>query len=235
MKRLVILTCFLALAGASAVGDTVLYDNTTAASFTNGNSASPTYQISGSYSGGGNNWVADSFTISANDIVDSISFGTWIQDYYETPALAGVNWTISTSKYVNNGVLSSGVGTSFTKAVEPESGSNGYYINTWLFNLSNPVSLAPGTYYLYLSNVSLAASDNPSPVYWDISNNPSSKAYSINKGYGGFSTSSNTFTLIGVDPPPSVPESSGPFDLCLAALAIAAAAFYRRRVSLRDV
>ncbi len=239
MKRLVILASLFALAGASASNATtlpILYDNSTASSYTNPDAGNANYQISGN-----GYWVADSFTISGNDIIQSISFGNWISTYGGTPSgLSSINWAITSSPDGGTSYASGQASSLQNSLMSTSAEANN---NLWgydsTFNVT--VSLQPGTYYLDLSNATLinAGDFSSTLVNWDISNGPSLAYHSYNYSYHS-NGSSNTFTLYGVDPPPSVPESSNPLDLCLAALAIAAATLFKSgwhlcRGSLRSV
>lgn len=234
MKRQVFLTCLLAIAGAISAGATTLYNNITATSFTSSD-VNGFFQISGN-----GYWVADSFTIPSGsvDTITSVTFGNWIYaTYYNygnpTPSLSSVSWEISSwyNRGTNYGSGSANVSQN-TLMNSSLTGSNQYGIES-SFSIT-PVTLQPGTYYLDLSNVALQNSSawSNTMVYWDEAG--SSASTSEHTGSWQVSSISNTFALSGTDPSSStpVPESSGPFDLCLSALVIGAATLFERGLHL---
>ncbi len=197
--------CF---AARPALADSVLYDNTTAKSYgaqfingVNGGSAGANSTAS----------IANSFTLSSSSIVTGIDFVDWLQATVSAGVFSGsgvdlssVSWAITTAPFGGT-TLDAGVAlptnTFDTTKYGWTSGSitqNSYAVSTALFNLSTPLSLSAGTYFLQLSNLKTNV-NTPHFVAWDYSWGPSTAYTSASE-----TTDSNTFQILG-----SVNTSSG--------------------------
>jgi hypothetical protein len=179
MKKAAFAVMFLSLVGAMATvpasADTVLYDNTTAASYS-----------TGAFNVGVGNSVTDSFTLSQASVVDGATFGIEILNGY---SLTGLDWEITTVPFGGT-VLASGA-TDLAGSFEGQIDSyNIYQDSTSIASLS----LGAGTYYLELSGGTDTNGAGGAAIYavdWDYSNGPSVASEN------GISIPSETFQILG--------------------------------------
>jgi hypothetical protein len=145
----------LCFAGLPAMADTV---------YSNG-------PINGSYDAWTINYgfaVSETFTLAADSEVHGVAFGAWL---FPGDVLESAEVLIGTSEF--SGAISGQV-VPFTQS---DCYSNQYGLNVCVesADLTAPVNLTSGTYWLTLENA-VVNSDNP--VYWDENSGPSSASES---------------------------------------------------------
>lgn len=205
------LACVGALASIPAFADTVLYDNSTAASGT------VTGWTMGTGSGG--NSVSDSFTVSSSAIATGANFWIVLQP---GDSLTSVDWSIGLTPFGGTPTVAV---TSSLGQVGTEYGSYPVYDES----ISFPgVSLLAGTTYWFTLQGGLTALDPVSFVEWDQSSGPST-AFQDEPGYGVPSIPSETFQITGSSAS-TTPEPSSL--LLLASGLTGLAGMLRRRIKV---
>jgi hypothetical protein len=132
--------------------------------------------------------VSDSFTLSQTATVYGVQFGLWA---FPGDTLGTVDWSIGTSQFASD----SGSGTSAVSQNFLFSNTTyGFDIDEASFELTSPLTLNAGTYYLTLQN---ADGTNGDPFYWDESDGPS-LAFSSDPTLGAIG--SESFTVLSPEP-----------------------------------
>jgi len=185
--------CFTTIARARS--QTVLYDSGPA------NGDNNAWTISFGYS------AADSFVLSGPSTLSAVNFSVWNSVGDVT---TDVDWAILTNIGPNASIGTMvASGTANVSSAYQYTNASTYDINVDTIALQN-VSLAPGEYWLELSNAN--ASNPADPVFWDINGGPS-QVWDSYFGYDpapgtyaiGLSNASDSFQILGTDPEP-VPE-----------------------------
>jgi hypothetical protein len=176
----VLLASLLALAIIPAAADPILFNNT---------NPTPTYNTNG-WSINQGFAVTDSFTLTQNSTVTGVTFVTWTNPGGGFPGdtVTSVDWAITDSAF-GGATEDSGTATGLPNTfIETNTNTNGYDVMQQSFDLG-PYVLAPGTYWIELSN---AVSAQSGPVYWDESDGAAGAQLS---GFG--SIPSESFQILG--------------------------------------
>jgi len=194
-KAAVIAVFFLALVGVvPASADTVLYDNTTALSYTGNGTlgGSLINSVPGvPYS------ATNAFSLSANSNVDGATFGLWV---LSGDLLSSVDWAIQTTPFAIGGTtLASGTASSLPNTVMTQvftTGDGTFTIDAESISFAGVSLDANTSYYLTLSNALATGpvypNSNGNEIDWDESDGPS-------VGYQSFVTGQNNGNLATVD------------------------------------
>ena len=174
--RLLFVAVLLLISAARATADAVFYDNgppLTSENVPDAGAIAP-----------GSVAASESFTVSTATSLTGAQFALWVDVGYlfgGSPTWS-VDWSIGSAAFDNT----YGSGTASLTSTSLGTVSNGYTLFEESFSLSSPSPLAPGTYWLSLSNLTnllngwnnidfLAESVSPpvgSQAYWESSGNP---------------------------------------------------------------
>lgn len=153
--------------------------------------------------------VTDSFPLSNPSTLDSLTFPSYVL-HGDTPQF--LSWGISTFDFGSNlgfGFVSVGNGLTASLFCSACGYNNGYDGYTESLSLGG-LSLAPGTYWLTLSNGTTVVAGSDNEIFWGESDGPSSAAqlYVAPGGIGGNPIPSEAFTISGTSSSSavSVPE-----------------------------
>ena len=194
MKNLIKLTLLIALGSVFHAEAATIYTN------------GPANITDGTIGIGADAAVSDSFTVSTPSLLSSVEavLGTGLGG-----VPVSVDWSIGTAFFGTD--ISSGTGASLSNTfLFTNTSGESMYAST--FPVISGV-LAPGTYYLTLTNG--VNSDGTRPQ-WDVNNGPSSAEFEI-FGAGIFPTGSEAFTIFG-STTAAVPDSGSTFGLLLLSL-----------------
>jgi len=151
--------------------------------------------------------VMDPFTIGSAGVVNKIGFSAWITPSgYPQPS--SVDWAITTAPDLNSvDVKAQGASGSLNNALTASGVVQRNYINDiyWSTFAVSPVSLSPGTYWLYLSSADLT-----SGLGWGYASDSGAGEGFQNGIFRGIYGGTQSFGLYNV--PSSVPEP-GTMDL----------------------
>lgn len=220
MKKFALVLALLSLAGAASAGaESIVFDNTTAASFNVGG------YVVGGPSNGNLYSVDNSFTLTSSATINQVMVGVWVP---AGSTLANAQGGIYSAPFAQGTAYDAG---SVIPVVTHSEGSNGSWnLYEEIFDISN-LPLGPGTYYLaFVSATTQQGNTTGAEVEWDVSGNPGTSADQWVTGNPSDHTTglpSTTFALYGPGNSP-VPEPSS-----LLLLGSGAAALFgaiRRRV-----
>jgi hypothetical protein len=193
MKKLALVLGFLSLAVAvSARAESLVYDNSTAISFT-----ASAWEVG--VTGGFLNSVDNSFTLTSTATINEITAGVWVP---AGDTLTSATGGIFTAPFAGGTDEVNGTITPISSTYE---GSiYGWDLYEEVFSISQ-VTLAPGTYYLTFESAN--TTNSGLLAAWDMSGNSNTSADEWS-GNGDQSTglTSTTFALYSPDSP--VPEPS---------------------------
>jgi len=139
----------------------------------------PAQGSGGAYSFSGGNVVADSFTLTADSTITSISFSVLNQT---GAAMGSVDWGISTGVDWSHGTVSA------VSATDIGHTSWGWLMQTYTFSVAD-LGLTAGTYYLNLAAPS-------GGFYWDLGTGGSTVFVTGPQGTGGVPYT-NSFQIYG--------------------------------------
>jgi hypothetical protein len=137
--------------------------------------------------------ISDSFTLSANSTVNSVSFVVWL---FSGDSLQSVDWSIGTTAFSGTGTLAA------TSGIFDETNGIGYSVYTETFDVGS-LSLSAGTYWLTLDG---ALSNYNNGTYWDESNGASQAEGDLAPNTSPATIGSESFSIDGtavVTPEPS--------------------------------
>ncbi len=166
----------------------------------------------------GTSAVSDSFTLSSTTTLTGGQIALWVNSLYSPDS--SVDWSIGVSP-----LSSSSSGTAVLICSPADVTFNSYTLYNASFSLSTPSPLAPGAYWLTLTNhLSLSSNTPSSDAFWAASADPPDGSEAVTSWYWSpGSPPPESFQLFGT----VVPEP-GTVTLLGSAL-LGLATFYRRR------
>jgi hypothetical protein len=168
----------------------------------------------------GSDAVSDSFTLSSTTTLTGGQIALWVNSFYSPNS--SVDWSIGVSPF-----SSSSSGTAVLTCSPADVTLNGYTLYNASFSLSTPSPLAPGAYWLTLTNHLSLSSNTPSnDAFWAASADPPDGSEAMTSWYWSNGTPPpESFQLFGT----AVPEAGTLTLLGSSALLSLGVVYLRRR------